>query len=259
MENTLELISYNLNGIRSAVSKGLANWIKETNFDIYLFQETKAHEYDIPKELFEELGYHVYLHSAQKKGYSGVAILTKLKPDFVNNGIGIKKYDDEGRLIRMDIGDITIINSYFPSGSSGEERQSIKMNYLDDFFTYIHELRQNRQKIIISGDYNICHQAIDIHDPVGNKNNSGFLPEERAWMSKYFDSGFIDTFRHFNAEIKHEYSWWSFRANARNNNKGWRIDYNVVTNELKPQLLDAKIFQEVKHSDHCPVYLKIKR
>lgn len=248
-----------MNGIRSAVSKGLAQWIKETNYDIYLFQETKAHEYDIPKELFEELGYHTYFHSAQKKGYSGVGILSKIKPDLVHVGMGIKSHDDEGRLIRMDIGDLTFINSYFPSGSSGEERQAVKMTYLDDFYKYIHELKTQRPKIIVSGDYNICHQAIDIHDPVSNKNSSGFLPEERAWMTKYFDSGFTDTFRHFYAETKHEYSWWSFRANARNNNKGWRIDYQAVTKELNDQLVDAKIFQEVKHSDHCPVYLKLKR
>ncbi len=256
--DTIELVSYNVNGIRSAISKGLIDWIQQTNFDIYLFQEIKANEADIPKELFEAIGYECHFFSAQKKGYSGVGVVTKMKPQNVVRGMQIPKHDGEGRLIRFDIGDITFINSYFPSGSSGEERQSVKMEYLDDYFNYIHELKKEKKKIIISGDYNICHEAIDIHDPKGNKDSSGFLPEERAWMTKYFDSGFIDTFRHFHKEEKAQYSWWSFRANARNNNKGWRIDYHVATKELEEQLLDAQIFMDVKHSDHCPIYLKIK-
>ncbi len=256
--NTLEIISYNVNGIRSAISKGLVDWIKETSYDIYLFQETKAHEADIPKELFDEIGYTHYWFSAQKKGYSGVGVLIRKEHSNVVKGMNIGRYDFEGRLIRLDVGDITIVNSYFPSGSSGEERQSVKMDYLNDFYNYIHELKKEKKKIIISGDYNICHQAIDIHDPVGNKNSSGFLPEEREWMTKYFNSGFIDTFRHFHPDKKAEYSWWSFRANARNNNKGWRIDYHAATKELEQQLEDAKIFMDVKHSDHCPIYLKIK-
>lgn len=256
--NTLEIISYNVNGIRSAISKGLVDWIKETNYDIYLFQETKEHEADIPKELFDEIGYTHYWFSAQKKGYSGVGVLIRKEHSNVVKGMNIGRYDFEGRLIRLDVGDITIVNSYFPSGSSGEERQSVKMDYLNDFYNYIHELKKEKKKIIISGDYNICHQAIDIHDPVGNKNSSGFLPEEREWMTKYFNSGFIDTFRHFHPDKKAEYSWWSFRANARNNNKGWRIDYHAATKELEQQLEDAKIFMDVKHSDHCPIYLKIK-
>ena len=256
--DSIELVSYNVNGIRSAISKGLVDWIQQTNYDIYLFQEIKANEADIPKELFEAIGYECHFFSAQKKGYSGVGVVTKMKPQNVVRGMQIAKHDFEGRLIRFDIGDITFINSYFPSGSSGDERQAVKMEYLDDYFKYIHELKKERKKIIISGDYNICHEAIDIHDPKGNKDSSGFLPEERAWMTKYFDSGFIDTFRHFHKEEKAQYSWWSFRANARNNNKGWRIDYHVATKELEAQLLDAKIFMDVKHSDHCPIYLKIK-
>ena len=257
--NTLEIISYNVNGIRSATTKGLIDWIKSTNFDVYLFQEIKANELDIPAELFHEIGYETYWFSAQKKGYSGVGIAVKSPHKAVVKGMDIPRFDAEGRLIRMDIGDITIVNSYLPSGSSGDERQSVKMEYLADFYTYIHDLRKEKSKIIVAGDYNICHQAIDIHDPIGNKNSSGFLPEEREWMTKYFNSGFIDTFRYFHPEQKAEYSWWSFRANARNNNKGWRIDYLAATKELEPQLLEAKIFMDVKHSDHCPVYLKLKQ
>ncbi|MFN8282639.1 MAG: exodeoxyribonuclease III [Chitinophagales bacterium] len=255
---TIELVSYNVNGIRSAISKGLVDWIQQTDYDIYLFQEIKANEADIPKELFEALGYECHFFSAQKKGYSGVGVITKLKPQNVIKGMAVEKFDYEGRLIRFDIGDITFVNSYFPSGSSGDERQAVKMEYLDHFYDYIHELKKVKPKIIISGDYNICHQPIDIHDPKGNKDSSGFLPEERDWMTKYFDSGFIDTFRHFNKEAIAQYSWWSFRANARNNNKGWRIDYHAATKELEAQLLDAKIFMDVIHSDHCPIYLKIK-
>lgn len=257
--NSLEIISYNVNGIRSAISKGLIDWIKETNYDIYLFQEIKANESDIPSELFHQNGYQTHWFSAQKKGYSGVGVAIKdiVLHENVVRGMDIHQYDFEGRLIRLDIGDITIINSYFPSGTSGDERQSVKMNYLEDFYHYIHNLKKERSKIIIAGDYNICHEAIDIHDPKGNKNSSGFLPEEREWMSKYFSSGFIDSFRHFHRELPHQYSWWSMRANARNNNKGWRIDYQAVTKEMEAQLADAKIFMDVKHSDHCPVYLKI--
>ncbi len=258
--NTLEIISYNVNGIRSAISKGLIDWIKETNHDVYLFQEIKANEADIPSELFHQIGYKTHWFSAQKKGYSGVGVAIKehVFHENIVKGMDIHQYDFEGRLIRLDIGDITIINSYFPSGTSGEERQAVKMNYLADFFTYIHNLKKERPKIIIAGDYNICHQAIDIHDPVSNKKSSGFLPEEREWMSAYFDSGFIDSFRHFYPEEKHQYSWWSQRANSRNNNKGWRIDYHVTTKEMETQLEDARIFMDVKHSDHCPIYLKIK-
>ena len=256
---SLEIISYNVNGIRSAISKGLIDWIKETNYDVYLFQEIKANELDIPSELFHQIGYETHWFSAQKKGYSGVGMLLKTSVLHTNlvKGMDIHHYDFEGRLMRLDINDITIINSYFPSGSSGQERQGVKMNYLRDFYTYIHNLKKEKKKIIIAGDYNICHQPIDIHDPKGNKNSSGFLPEERDWMTEYFNSGFIDTFRYFHPEKIAEYSWWSLRANARNNNKGWRIDYQVATKELEPQLQDAKIFMDVKHSDHCPVYLKI--
>lgn len=253
----LKIISYNLNGIRSAISKGLADWIKETQYDVYLFQEIKANELDVPKEIFNDLGYvyHTWF-SAEKKGYSGTGIISKLPFDAIRNGIGIDKYDKEGRVISVDIGDLTIVNAYFPSGSSGEERQGVKMEFLDDFFAWINVVKTTKRHLVVSGDYNICHQAIDIHDPKGNKDSSGFLPEERAWMTKFFEAGFVDSFRHLNAE-PHHYSWWSYRAGARGNNKGWRIDYNSVSAGLESKILDAKIFPDVKHSDHCPIYLEI--
>jgi exodeoxyribonuclease III len=252
----LEIVSYNLNGIRSAISKGLLDWIQETNYDIYLFQEIKADDTCIPKLDFEALGYHQYWFPAQKKGYSGVGAISKLPFDKVVRGMGISSHDDEGRILRMDLGDLTIVNSYFPSGSSGELRQAVKMIYLEDFLQYIQRLREERPNIIVSGDYNICPKPIDIHDPVSNRNSSGFLPEEREWMARFFESGFIDTFRHFNPD-PHHYSWWSFRANARANNKGWRIDHHAVSAPLAGALQAAAIFPDIKHSDHCPVYVKL--
>jgi exodeoxyribonuclease-3 len=204
------------------------------------------------------MGYHVYSLSAVKKGYSGVAILSKIKPDNVVKGCGIKAYDDEGRNIRIDIGDLSIMSAYFPSGTTGDERQAVKMKYLDAFFDYIHELAKSRPRLLVCGDCNIAHTEIDIHNPVSNKDTSGFKPEERAWIGKYFDSGFIDTFRHFNKD-PHHYSWWSQRANSRANNKGWRIDYISATKNLEKNLVSARMYPDAVHSDHCPVYLEMKR
>lgn len=250
------IISYNLNGIRAALGKGFMGWLTEANPDIVLIQETKAQPDQIPVLEFTEKGYHSFWHSAVKKGYSGVGILTKNEPDRVVVGTGIPKYDDEGRFLRADFGDISVVSVYHPSGSSGEDRQAFKMVWLDDFLAYVEELRKERPNLIIGGDYNICHKPIDIHDPVGNAKNSGFLPEEREWMSKFLDHGYIDSFRQFN-QNPHMYSWWSFRANARANNKGWRIDYNMVTNNLAGKLKGADILMDVVHSDHCPVVLDI--
>ena len=251
------LISYNVNGIRAAIRKGFLEWMKESDFDLICVQESKANSSQLDLKDFENIGYKSYWKSAQKKGYSGVIVFSKREPDNVIYESGMEKYDYEGRIIRLDFGDVTLLNCYYPSGSSGEVRQAFKMQFLDDFFIWINELKKERTKLIVCGDFNICHKPIDIHDPVRNKDTSGFKPEERAWMSKYFDSGFIDTFRHFNSE-PHHYSWWSYRANARSNNKGWRIDYISTTESMKVQLLDAAIFPEVHHSDHCPIYLKFK-
>lgn len=254
--SSLKIISYNVNGIRSALSKGLSQWIEQNDFDIILFQEIKADLSSIPTEIFEHLGYQHAWFPAQKKGYSGVGAIYKKTPDKVILGMGVDEFDAEGRLIRLDFGNFTIINSYFPSGSSGDIRQDVKMKYLDVFYKYIQDLKNDRPNILISGDYNICHHAIDIHDPKGNKNSSGFLPEERAWMSKYFANGFIDSFRYFNQE-PHHYSWWSYRAGARGKNKGWRIDYHAVTEPVKDHLISASILPEVIHSDHCPIFVEI--
>lgn len=250
------IISYNVNGIRSAIQKGLVDWLSVSSPDVLCIQESKAQPDQIPDELFTALGYQCYWYSAQKKGYSGVGILTRLTPDQIIYGMGIPKYDAEGRWIRMDYGDTTIVSVYHPSGSSGDDRQAFKMVWLEDFLHYVEELKKTRPHLILSGDFNICHKPIDIHDPIRNATSSGFLPEEREWMDRFIGAGFVDSFRAFNQEL-HQYSWWSFRAGARNRNLGWRIDYHMVSEPLAIQMKGARILPEVKHSDHCPVVLDI--
>ncbi len=255
----MRIISYNLNGIRSAVKKGFYDWLATNPADIICLQETKAQESDIDVDSIEKLGYHTYWFCAQKKGYSGVAILSKIKPDNVVYGSGIHQSDFEGRVMRADFGDISIISVYFPSGTSGEERQGYKYVFLAEFLDYLHTLRKTRPKLMVCGDYNIAHKEMDIHNPKGNKKTSGFLPEERAWFDQFYAAGFVDSFRHLNTEPDH-YTWWSvMRPSVRLENKGWRIDYINVTDNLKDKIKDVKIFPQVKHSDHCPVYLELKK
>lgn len=252
----MRIITYNVNGIRSAIKKGFIEWLANDPADIICLQEVKAHPDNIDGSLVERLGYHQYWYPAKKKGYSGVAVFTKKEPLQVYYGNGSTQSDEEGRVIRLDYPSFSLINAYFPSGTTGEIRQSYKYVWLDEFLTYLSSLRQEVPGLIVCGDYNICHKPIDIHDPVRNKNSSGFLPEERRWMDTFFAAGFVDTFRHFNTE-PHQYSWWSFRANARNNNKGWRIDYINATEPLTEALKSAQILSEIRHSDHCPVYLEL--
>ena len=251
----MKLCSYNLNGVRSAINKGFIDWLQENQPEIVCIQELKAQENQIDIGKFEDIGYHVFIHAAEKKGYSGVAILSKIKPKEIIYGCGNQIYDREGRIIRADFKDFSVMSLYIPSGSSGDERQSFKMKFLDFFKSYIQDLKKTVAPLIISGDYNICHTPIDIHNPVSNKKSSGFLPEERAWVTEFLDIGFIDTFRFFNQK-PHQYSWWSFRFNARVKNLGWRIDYHMATNDFKDRLRSAEILQKVVHSDHCPVMLE---
>ncbi len=254
----MRIVSYNVNGIRAAIKKGFMDWLKTNPADIICVQETKAIQDDVDHKQFTELGYHNYWYSAQKKGYSGVAVFTKIKPDHVQYGTGHKVSDDEGRVIQLDFKDVRLINAYFPSGTSGDERQTFKYAWLDEFNTYLNQLKKKYPKIILCGDYNIAHKEIDIHDPKGNKNSSGFLPQEREWMTKFLDNGWIDSFRSFHPE-PHRYSWWSQRfPSVRLQNKGWRIDYINVTETLKKNLKEAEIYPDIKHSDHCPVYAEIK-
>jgi exodeoxyribonuclease III len=256
---TLRIISYNVNGIRAAMKKGLVDWLKTDPADIICFQETKAEKDNVVHAEFTSLGFQDYWFSAQKKGYSGVAVLTKIKPDHIQYGTGHQVSDDEGRVIQMDFGDIRLINAYFPSGTTGDIRQGFKYEWLDEFYLYLDELKKKYPRLIVCGDYNIAHKEIDIHDPKGNKNSSGFLPAERAWMDKFLDSGWTDSFRVKHPE-PHRYSWWSQRfPTVRLNNKGWRIDYINVTNNLAGRILKSEIYPDVKHSDHCPVFLELKK
>ena len=253
----MKIISYNVNGIRAAEKKGFSQWLSDEQADIVCLQEVKAERDQIDLGIFKDLGYeHIHWHAAEKKGYSGVAIFSKIAPKNVAVGCGMPIYDREGRVIRADFEDFSLINTYMPSGSSGEIRQDFKMQWLADFQDYIRTLRNNFPRLLICGDYNICHQSIDIHDPIRNQNSSGFLPEEREWMSNFLKDGFIDSFRHLNKE-PHQYSWWSYRAGARGNNKGWRIDYHMITENLKENLRSAAILPEIIHSDHCPIKIEL--
>jgi exodeoxyribonuclease III len=255
--SSLRIISYNVNGIRAAINKGFLEWLKTDPADIICVQETKALKENVNHAEINDLGYHDYWFSAQKKGYSGVAVFSKIKADHVVEGNGHAPSDDEGRVLQLDFGKIRIINAYFPSGTSGDERQDFKYKWLDEFFIYLKKLRKKYPQLVLCGDYNIAHREIDIHDPKGNKKSSGFLPEERAWMDKFLDSGFVDSFRHINPD-PHHYSWWSQRfPSVRLQNKGWRIDYITTTDVLKNNIKDARILPDVKHSDHCPVYLEL--
>jgi exodeoxyribonuclease-3 len=251
----LKLLSYNVNGIRAALSKGFASWLKATEADVICIQEIKALESQIDTTVFDELGYHHYWFSAQKKGYSGVAILCKKKPNNIVYGSEIEHMDFEGRILRVDFDAVSIMSLYLPSGTN-TARLDYKFQFMDEFQAYINQLKVSHPNLIICGDYNICHQPIDIHDPIRNKNTSGFLPEERAWLDQFMKSGFIDSFRLLNPE-PHQYSWWSYRANARANNKGWRIDYALVSTPLEAQIERSFILPEAKHSDHCPVGLEL--
>ncbi len=254
----MKIISYNVNGIRSALRKGFAEWLADNDFDIVCIQETKADPAQVDMAPLEALGYAHFWHSAtRRKGYSGVLTLTRYQPDHVVVGCGLDIYDCEGRILRTDFGDKTLLNCYFPSGTTGEERQGVKMRFLDDFFQFVHDLRQERPNLVIVGDYNIAHQEIDIHDPVRNKRTTGFLPEERAWMTKWFESGFTDAFRQLNPDLV-QYSWWSNLRGARANNKGWRIDYQSVSTSLRDQLRGARQLTDVVHSDHCPVLVEME-
>ena len=251
-----KIITYNVNGIRAATEKGFMHWVKEINPDMICLQEIKALEEQIDIQGFQELGYESYIFSAKKKGYSGVAIMSKIKPTQVVYGCQIPSSDEEGRVITAHFHNFTLMSVYAPSGTTGDIRQDFKMVWLDDFFRYISDFKKKHPHLIICGDFNICHKEIDIHNPVSNKNSSGFLPEEREWVTKFLATGFLDALRVVNTS-PHQYTWWSFRANSREKNLGWRIDYHFVTENMKEQIKTVSILPHVKHSDHCPVLLEI--
>ncbi|MCB9203045.1 MAG: exodeoxyribonuclease III [Flavobacteriales bacterium] len=254
----MKIVSYNVNGIRAAMNKNLMSWIESEQIDILCFQETKAMQEQIDVMAIQEAGFpYYYFHSAQKKGYSGVGIISKHEPNHVEIGTNIDFIDNEGRVLRADFDNFSVISLYLPSGTN-IERLDFKMEFCYTFSKYIQELKTKIPNLIIVGDYNICHEAIDIHDPVRNANVSGFLPIEREWLSSFINEcKMVDSFRHFNKE-PHNYSWWSYRANARNNNKGWRIDYCMVSDSLKNNMKNASIYPEAKHSDHCPISVELE-
>lgn len=252
----MKIISYNVNGIRSALSKAFVDFLKAEQADVVCLQELKAQASDIPSVLFENLGYHCYYYPAQKKGYSGVGILTKIKPEAVSYGMGHDLFDAEGRVMGAMINGKLVVSAYFPSGTTGDIRQQVKYEFLDQFYDWVQK-HPHKAAMVICGDYNICHNPIDIHDPIANKNNSGFLLEERAWMDKWFTTGMMDAFRTINQEAD-QYTWWSFRTNARARNKGWRIDYISVAEHMAEQIADAGILSNYVHSDHCGIYVKMQ-
>lgn len=254
---SMRIISYNVNGIRAAFTKGFMEWLTQADPDIICLQETKATHDQVDVQQIEAAGYpYHYWFSAQKKGYSGVAVFSKHKPNNVVYGTGIDYMDNEGRNLRLDFDTFSVMSLYLPSGTN-IDRLDHKFQYMRDFHDYVDNLKKELPNLIICGDYNICHEAIDIHDPIRNAKVSGFLPEERAWLDAFMKNGFVDSFRHFNKD-PHQYSWWSYRANARNNNKGWRIDYALVTESMRERLTRAVILPEAKHSDHCPVLLEFE-
>ena len=248
------IVSYNVNGIRSAASKGLLNWLPSVDPDLICFQELKALPEDLDPGLKNPDGYQSYWFPAQKKGYSGVAIFSKVAPLHVEYGCGIEEYDMEGRVIRLDFPEFSLLNVYLPSGSSGEDRQAFKEKFMADFHRYIKDLLAKFPRLVICGDINICHKEIDIHNPVSNKNSSGFLPHEREWLTSFLSLGLKDSYRMVHPE-PHQYSWWSFRFKSREQNKGWRIDYHFVSDAIADKVVDANIFQEAVHSDHAPIHV----
>lgn len=251
----MKIISYNVNGIRAALKKGFIDWLKAADPDVICIQETKAQKDQVDTDAFTKAGYpYQYWYSAQKKGYSGVAIFCKKEPNHVEYGTGIETMDFEGRNVRVDYDECSIMSMYLPSGTN-LDRLEFKLNYMDEIQEYMNELRKKIPNVIVCGDYNICHEEIDIHNPK-MKGVSGFLPEEREWIGKFIDSGFIDSYRFKNPD-KQEYSWWSYRANARANNKGWRLDYAMVSEPLKNMIDSAYILTQAKHSDHCPIVLEL--
>jgi len=251
----MKIASYNVNGIRAAIKKGFLDWLQAANPDVICLQEIKAQEDQLELQDFKDAGYHYnYWFSAQKKGYSGVAVLCKTEPEHIEFGTGIASMDNEGRNLRVDFDEVSVMSLYLPSGTN-DARLQHKFDYMDMFQDYVNDLRKTIPNLVICGDYNICHEAIDIHNPK-MKGVSGFLPEEREWLGNFIDSGFIDSFRHLNPELQ-QYTWWSYRANARANNKGWRLDYAMATTPLQENLKRSVILSDAVHSDHCPILLEL--
>jgi len=255
--STTKLISWNVNGIRAAYKKGLLDWFKDAKPDILCLQETKAHPEQLTEDLLSVKGYKSFFSSAEKKGYSGVVTYSKPEPVEVKNGLGVKKFDSEGRFIITDYKEFILFNIYFPNGKASQERLDYKMEFYETFLKHLKKLLKQGKKIVICGDVNTAHKEIDIARPKENEKISGFLPIEREWIDKFLDAGFIDTFRVFNQEPDN-YTWWDMITRARDRNVGWRIDYFYISENLKKNLKSAFILSDVMGSDHCPIGIELK-
>jgi len=252
----LKMLSWNVNGLRAAHKKGFLDWYNKEKPDIMCLQETKAQPEQLPDELREIDGYHVFYSSAERKGYSGVALYTKLKPLNVTNGLGIERFDIEGRTVMAEFENFLLFNIYYPNGKASKERLQYKLDFYDAFLEVVDRLIKKKKNIVICGDVNTAHRAIDLSRPKQNEKVSGFLPEERAWMDKFFEHGFVDTFRVFN-DRGEQYTWWDMKSRARDRNVGWRIDYFFTSESLKKNLKSGFIMADVMGSDHCPIGIEI--
>ncbi len=252
------IYSWNVNGIRAAQRKGLLSWLHQVSPDILCLQEIKAHPDQLDPELNAPSNYHVYWAPAERKGYSGVALYTRLKPHSVQNGLGNEEFDREGRTIIADYGDFVLINAYFPNGSRDHSRVPFKLAYCEEFLKYCGRLREAGKSIIFCGDLNTAHQEIDLARPRQNAGSTGFLPIERAWIDKVIEEGYIDAFRSLHPDQRDAYSWWAYWGKAREHNVGWRIDYFFMSPDLRDKIVAAKIHPDVFGSDHCPISLNIE-
>ncbi len=251
----MKVITLNLNGIRSAHKKGFMQWLYRQQADVICLQETKAQTHQLDDELINPRGYHAYFNDAEKKGYSGVAIYTRKKPDRMHDRLGWETADAEGRYLQLDFGKLSVVSLYLPSGSSSEERQAIKFDFMDRYLPQLQKIRRQRRRYIICGDWNIAHKKIDIKNWHGNQKNSGFLPEERAWLDVLFDEvGLVDAFRVVNQE-QDQYTWWSNRGQAWAKNVGWRIDYQVISPALRQAVRQVEIYKDERFSDHAPLII----
>lgn len=250
----MKIVTWNVNGIRAAQRGGFLDWFERENADIVCLQETKAFPEQLDEGLRQPRGYHSFWNSAEKPGYSGVAVYSKKEPLSVRNGLGIAEFDREGRVVVADYGDFTLINSYFPNSQRDHARLDFKVAFCNAMLDYCQKLHSSGKHLVLCGDFNIAHAEIDLKNPKSNENNAGFLPEERAWMTELLQSGYIDTFRHFTKEGGH-YTWWSYRPGVREKNIGWRLDYQVVNQEFADRLKRVEHQPHVKGSDHCPVAL----
>ncbi len=252
----MKIISWNVNGIRAADKKGLFNWFKSESPDILCLQEIKALAEQFPPHLKNTPRYNVYINSAERKGYSGVATYSKIKPKYTKKGFSIERFDKEGRVLITEFSNFILFNIYFPNGKKDDERLNFKLDFYDTFLAYADNLKAEGKNIVVCGDFNTAHKEIDLAHPKANENRSGFLPVERAWLDTFIDHGYIDTFRYFNKEPEN-YTWWDQKTKARERNVGWRIDYFFVNKEFLPKIKKAFILSDIMGSDHCPIGIEI--